>query len=337
MKRLVLGLLALSLILSFSGCSSNEERKVKTLNDLPHKDNLSYISDLDTLLGLNMNDNKKFLDVAPVKKMYSNGIKGYQIRIWGSAIFLDLDKVNEFEITDKMTPLFMNAKKMMLNDKNNYLKAYAELSIPLHIKLNNKSLPIQFNKNGLITVSKKDIITFSKTVNSSHNIKSHNLVIKLFGDNVKDYISKKSKNKDIEYGAKIFLPEYGFKIRNKTSADRKYIYKLGKKNLGKDNLIDITIGAKGSGKIISFKITSFKFEKASKERFYLIDNDYVSETYIKAMYKILKSDESTSDKTLKIKMREYEEDYAYNKPSLLAIITNAYYTIVAYRKIVDFR
>ncbi len=344
MKRLILGLLTIVLILGLSGCSDNEEKvqskkEVKTLNNLPKKDDLSYISSLDTLLGFNMNVNSNFLDVTPVKKMYSHGIKGYMIKIWGTSTFLDFSKVNEFEIEAKITPLMKNAIKTIQNDRNNYLKGYKSSSFPLQISLKNKSLPIKFNRNGLISISKQDIIIFSKNVNSLHNIKSHTLAVKLFGENVTKYISKKSNNKDILYGAKINLSEYGFKIRNKTSADKKYIYKLGKTNLGKDNLVDITIGAVGSGKVIPFKITSFKFEKASKERFYLIDYDYdyVSETYIKAMYKRLKSDESTSDKTLKIRMLAYEDDYMYKNPSLLQLITNAYNTIIAYRKIVNLR
>jgi hypothetical protein len=344
MKRLILGLLTIVLILGLNGCSDNEEkvqskREVKTLNNLPKKDDLSYISNLDTLLGFNMNTNSNFLDVIPVKKMYSQGIKGYMIKIWGSSTFLDFSKVNEFEIENKITPLMKNAIKIIQNDKNNYLKRYKASSFPLQISLKNKSLPIKFNRNGLISISKQDIITFSKNINSLHNIKSHTLAIKLFGENVSKYISKKSNNKDknIVYGAKINLSEYGLQIRNKTSDDKKYIYKLGKINLGKDNLVDITIGAIGSGKVIPFKITSFKFEKASKERFYLIYHDYVSETYIKAMYKRLKSDESTSDKTLKIRMLAYEDDYMYKNPSLLQLITNAYNTIVAYRKIVNLR
>jgi len=335
MKRLVLGLTSILLLIGLNGCSNSETRKVKTLNDLPLKDNLSYISDLNIVLGFSENDNEKFLNVKSVKKMYSNGTKGYMIKIWKTATFLDFSKVNEFKIESKIVPLMINAKTAVANDMNNYLKAYNDLSIPLHIKLNHKSLPINLDRNGLITISKKNIITFSRTVNSLHNIKSHDLVIKLFGENANRYISKKSENKDIIYGAKISLSEYGLQIKNKTSNDRKYIYKLGKKNLGKDNLIDITIGATGSSNIIPFEITSFKFEKASNERFYLINYNYVSESYIKAMYQILKSDETTSNKTLKIKMYAYKEDYMNKKPLLFQEIKNAYNTILKYRKIVD--
>jgi len=291
MKRLILGVLTLSLILGLSGCSDSEstddaESSIKKYSELPIKKDLSYFVSPQNIAGQII----LRIDKSPLSA-YEKGLEfgsDRNIRKEKLQNFFNINKYrvnavatakinskgfSEFEIDDFEKKLKEEFAKSIQSIRNAYK------NVDKHIRIVNLNIPVKYSKESKAVASIKitDIASLQKLNYSKPMLLSDFIKEELNNKYISQYIvpSKDKYNFEAVVNYRDSSYSGGFEIKG----DAKLLNEIGKANKGNDTITELTLHvwdsrtASRKSHETKFVITSFKL-KSSNKRF--VSNYYVN-------------------------------------------------------------
>lgn len=274
MKKYLLTMLVLSTLFIFMGCSDkeinddDENMQIKQFSNLPIKKELSYFFSPKNFVGMELRrlyktplsayEKGRYSSAADsIKKRFSSAyhINSYDLLLTPVTVRLDTSNVGEFDKDELINKLKESFYKKTQQLKNNILK------VDKHIRIININIPVTYSKldkkESVVKIINPKILksfSYTKTMNL------YDFVNEALND---DLISKYVVNdgKEYNFNLSIQYPDNGLKILGNSTV----LNNIGKKNKGKDNIVELTLLAtSGNGDEIIFMITSFKVASSNK-------------------------------------------------------------------------